>query len=90
MKLNLVAKLVSLSLSLYFPDHCHNLGNTQIRGMNITDAFAQMKFCEKKPSKFVETVNKQFHVCRPAINHTMTGYYCVFMYTGSTGGSEEG
>ena len=28
----------------------------QIRGMSISEALAQVKFCEKKASKFVETV----------------------------------
>lgn len=32
----------------------------QIRGMSISDALTQVKFCEKKASKFVETVC--FHI----------------------------
>ena len=54
MKLNLVAKLVRLpSLSTPAPvSHSY----LQIRRLSISDALAQMKFSEKKASKFVETV----------------------------------
>lgn len=35
----------------------------KIRGMSIADALAQMQFCEKKPSKFIELVNLTAFLC---------------------------
>ncbi len=60
MKLNLVAKLVSLQVSLApvaLRVGYHFSGCSQIRGMRVTDAIAQMQFSPKKAARFVLTVS---------------------------------
>ena len=42
----------------------------QIRGLSVNDALAQVKFCEKKASKFVETVNFTKKMS-PSSSHTV-------------------